>query len=261
MDGYVLLKRIYTSIASLNKYLIRQQVQAASTSFYSMQQKRLFVTLVNGCFRQPPFCINSRYFNNSNERVCEIVNMIVDRSTSLLSPSSTSTSGLYLVNSLLLTQVVLEYELWLPFESLTTNSVVNSETTTGGNLWRHLFQIIYKLLEEDKSTQMYHTGLFLSNELHQKLVFFLLDANEERFYIDAMSCHAFMQIFGHFGMIFGGANAKQAALSFITPKLFCDFAEFLYSFHPDSNVYIVNQKSEFYFNISLSKFFIVLFKI
>lgn len=121
MDGYVLLKRIYTSIACLNKYLIRQKILNASTSYYAIMQKRLFVTLVNGCFRQPTFCIHSRYFNNSNERMIEIVNMIAADSR-LVSTSPTNTSGLYLINPVLLTQVVLECELWLPFENLTTSS-------------------------------------------------------------------------------------------------------------------------------------------
>lgn len=130
-----------------------------------------------------------------------------------------------------------------------------NSSPSSGHLWQLLFYTIYKLLEEDKSPQMYHTHLFLKNELHHKLVYFILDANAENFYIDQASCHAFMQIFAHFASIFSASTPRPAALSYITPSLFDDFAKFLYILHPDNNVYIVNQKSEFYFNITLSVFF------
>ena len=116
----------------------------------------------------------------------------------------------------------------------------------------HLFQIISKLLEDDKSPQLYHTNLFLAHNIHEKLIYFILDANAEHFLIDQASCQAFNNIFIHFCSIFG-PNPKPAAVSFINKQLFFNFGDFLYILHPDNNVYIVNQKSEFYFNMNLSK--------
>lgn len=114
VDGYVLLQRIYTSIACLNKYLIQQKTLAPQSSYYAVIQKRLFVALINACFRHSAFFISSRFFNNSVERVSHIVNLVVDRK----SGDAASNSGLYLINPLLLTQVILEWDLWLSFETL-----------------------------------------------------------------------------------------------------------------------------------------------
>ena len=143
-DGYVLLQRIYTSIACFNKYLVQQQHQQDMTStdasavaaainaqnnYYSMIQKRLFVTLINSCFRQPVFFLNTCYSTDRNDRQNEIK---ATNETNVLGKlwlpfgaksAMSTTSGTYLTNPLLLTQVILEWELWIPFDTLVKNRV------------------------------------------------------------------------------------------------------------------------------------------
>lgn len=108
------------------------------------------------------------------------------------------------------------------------------------------------MLTDDKSTQMFHTELFLLHSVHEKLIYFILDANGEHFLLDQPSCAAFVNIFGHFASIFG-PNARPSGLSFVDKQLFFKLGEFLNILHSDNNVYIVNLKNEFYFNLGLSK--------
>jgi hypothetical protein len=89
------------------------------------------VTLINGCFRQPVFFVNCCYFSNrTNERLSEIEangdkgNISSSRVRS--GSGWVSSSGVHVTNPLLLTQVVLEWELWIPFEALAKNRVLDN---------------------------------------------------------------------------------------------------------------------------------------
>jgi hypothetical protein len=265
LDGYVLLQRIYSSIAGFNKFLVENRANSQSIiSYYSIIQKKLFVILANGCFRKPAFSMNYYLDDEINIELCF-------NPPKLKNKPKDESACMHLVNLDLLTHVILEWELWIPLDFIIKNATSSPAANGGGgagvylntngqNLWKYLFQIMHKLLDEDSSSQLYHTSLFLNQNWHEKLVYFLLDINAEHFIVDETSCSWFIRILNYFSGLFKSEAFTRHKLInsngvSITKQLFFHFGDYLYILHPDNNVYIVNQKSEFYFNLNLSEFF------
>lgn len=257
LDGYTLLQRIFTSIASFNKYILlnaEPSEHPKSLNYYSLIQKNLFVILINGCFYKPVFCLNYYFTNLENIEWCFSLNpknqVNFDKSES---EEFKTNSCIYVINPELLAQVIIEWELWIPFEKLIQN-------TKESNLYKYKFQILNKLLEDENKSQTYHSGLFLKYNLLEKLMHFLLDANAENHLIDQITCSSLISIFKHFNSVFTttsnlsmASNQNMSSVS-VTKQIFNNFFDYLYILHPENNVYIVNQKNEFYFNLNQSTY-------
>jgi hypothetical protein len=278
-DGYSLLQRIYISIASLNKFYLHTSGSNASTStesasYFGQMQKKLFIKLINGCFQSPVFYLNSHSypvekieltFNLANEDD-SIGEYSYRHKTSNPEKNSKlnkkpSLSNVHLINADLLAQILVEWDLWRPMGA--TNLKENRSGSknrkysdfSGDNIWQHMFKILNKLLEDGNPAQMYHSNLFLKHGLLEKLMHFLLDANSENYHLDQESCQALIDIFKHFNTVFNNTpahNGSSAAYKIITKQLFANFSDYLYILHSERNVYIVNQKNEFYFHLSMN---------
>lgn len=255
MDGYVLLKRIFTSIASLNKYLVKNQHYLKEKSYYSFIQKELFITLINGSFFKPVFSLN--YYDTSKDNIDFCYERPVRKSEKKTEETFCNLSSINVVNPQILSNLIIEWELWIPLENL-DNKLVKSTC-----LYKFAFQILNKLLNFENKSQLYHSNLFLKYNLLEKLIIFLLDANEENFLLDSSACAELINIFKHFNSIFtwsSGDDHPNGSKS-TTKKLFSNFFDYLYLLHPENNVYIINQKNEFYFHLSKSKFYLFFNKI
>lgn len=259
IDGYVLLQHIYTSIATLNKFSLRsiQKNQTNSSRinynhyYYALIQKKLFVVLINGSFRKPVFCMN--FYTDENIEMCYNFKRTFKtdlNSTNELAKNNKS-SNIYIINADLLAQVIIEWTLWRPFETISSYSTPSSPSqsphsfyNTQTNLWKHIFQILNKILDDDHLSQLYHSNLFLKYNLLEKLIHFLLDANEENCVFDESSCVSLINIFKHFNSI-----RSQAS---VTKQLFSNFFDYLHILHPENNAYIVYSSKLFYYNLNIN---------
>ncbi len=287
-DGYSLLQRVFISIASLNKFYSHTNGSNSTatepqTSYFGQIQKKLFLKLINGCFQSPVFYLNSHSYSvDKIELTFYLANDSIGDSSYKHKTSNPernsklnkkpSLSNVHLINANLLAQILVEWDLWRPV------SVVNSKETTrtapmssgrkysdynGENIWQHMFKILNKLLEDGNPAQMFHSSLFLKHGILEKLMHFLLDANGENFFLDQESCQALIDIFKHFNTVFNNMphNGSSASYKAITKQLFSNFSDYLYILHSERNVYIVNQKNEFYFHLSKSLKFIYVYHI
>jgi len=106
-------------------------------------------------------------------------------------PSSLSEEGqMCVVNGELLAACVIEWALW----------------TGGVELWKVLFRVLDLLLESNMGAAMFHSGLFIRFGLVEKLMKFVLDANEERYVLEESGCESLISIFRHFNSI----NSSEA---------------------------------------------------
>jgi hypothetical protein len=230
LDGYNLLARIFTSIASLSRYSTEKSKEP---NFYGTIQKRLFVTLINSCFRTPLFRLNNYMPEGIEVFIKSYKNHI-------------SSGRLSLINIELLGRVIVEWELWRPFHGLKLKpdkkEIVHERTC----LWTYLFQTLNELLDHDL-TRFNYSNLFLKFKLLEKLMHFLLDANEENCTFDKKSSESFIQIFLSFSSIVLSNSA-------LAKRLFIDLFEYTHILHPETKDYIVYSTKSFYFNLTLSKF-------
>ena len=258
IDGYILLQHIFTSIASLNKFKLMSSLPESQSNlyYYGLIQKRLFVIMINGSFRKPVLSMN--YYSNENIQMCfERPEIEIEdspkassqncktrwNSNSNLDLEATKNSNIYIVNADLLAQVVIEWNLWRPF----SKNPQQKQTSTS-YLWQHIFKILNKLLDDSHSSQLYRSNLFLKFNILEKLMHFLLDANEENCLFDQVSSGSLIKIFKHFNS-FGSDTLT-------TKQLFSNFFEYLHILHPENNAYIVYSPKLFYFNLSSSKLFL-----
>ena len=258
------------------------------TTYYGKIQRKLFVKLINGCFQTPVFYLNHHPF--TNEKI-ELTFNLAD-STQNLNETNTkfkstnleklpvlnklnkkpSLSHIYLVNADLLSQTIVDWDLWRPLNCVNKQTseqtkegkfnmsggrkLMNSTSGASDNIWQHMFKILNKLLEDGNPAQIYHSSLFLKHGLLDKLMHFLLDANAENYLLDQDSCLALVNILKHFNSVFNNVPSSGSFSSGspkpITKQLFSSFSDYLYILHSERNVYIVNQKNEFYFNLNLS---------
>jgi len=261
IDGYILLQHIFTSIASLNKFKLMTSSTETSVNhyYYNLIQKKLFVVMINGSFRKPVFSLN--FYSNENIQMCFERPEIDDiakkndhgesksrlNSYSNLDLDATKSSNIYIVNPDLLAQVIIEWSLWRPFTKNLQEQKINTPY-----LWQHIFKILYKLLEDSHSSQLYHSNLFLKYNILEKLIHFLLDANEENCLFDQSTSSSLIKIFKHFNSF--GSDVST------TKQLFSNFFEYLHILHPENNAYIVYSPKIFYFNLTLSKFSLEFFE-
>jgi hypothetical protein len=228
----------------------QQQQQQNNATYYLSIQKRLLIVLLNGCFRKPVFCMN--YYSNERIELCITLssstksNRLAAAGKSELPINELSTTSnnksIYLCNPDLLAQVVIEWTLWRPAPSLPISN--SNISTTNNNLWRHIFLILHKLLESNHSSQVYHSNLFLRYNLLEKLMHFLLDANEENCIFDENSCLSLLLVFKHFNSIISSAIK--------TKQLFASFFDYLHILHPENRAYIEYSTKSFYYNLTLS---------
>ena len=244
IDGYILLQRIFTSVASISKITLRSNNNANnnnnnnSLNYFEIIKKKLFVVLINGCFRKPIFCIN--LYSNESLETCINLTRSKDKSTN---------SSIYLININLLSKVIIEWALWSRLKINGQNN--DSENNLSNNLWKYIFQILNKLLENVNSSQLYHSNLFYSNNLHEKLIHFLLDANEENCPFDTASCNSLISIFKNFNLIRLSINSTSQSNA-ITKQLFSNFFDYLNVLHSENRAYIVYATKDFYFNLTIS---------
>ncbi|RMZ94972.1 hypothetical protein BpHYR1_026341, partial [Brachionus plicatilis] len=130
-------------------------------------------------------------------------------------------SSINVINPEILSNLIIEWELWIPLENLEKKLV---KTTC---LYKFAFQILNKLLNFENKSQLYHSNLFLKYNLLEKLINFLLDANEENFILDSMACSELINIFKHFNSIFTWSSADgQTGSKTITKRLFSNFFDY-----------------------------------
>ncbi len=139
IDGYILLQRIFTSVASISKITLRSNNNANnnnnnnSLNYFEIIKKKLFVVLINGCFRKPIFCIN--LYSNESLETCINLTRSKDKSTN---------SSIYLININLLSKVIIEWALWSRLKINGQNN--DSEKKFSNNVWKYKFKILNKLL-------------------------------------------------------------------------------------------------------------------
>ena len=234
MDGYSMLQRIFTSIASLNRFTTKLSKNKQSNSYYGSIQKELFVVLLNGSFRKPVLCMN----NYSSDKI----EMCINKTKKEKNVNCLKGYNIYLINPDLLSKVIIEWTLWQPFETHSPDSKLNRTS-----LWKQIFEILNNLLEDDHSSQVYHSDVFIRFNLLDKLMHFLLDANGENCVFERNSCASLISIFKHFNSLHYGSSR--------TKRLFSNFFEYLHILHPENNAYIINSTGSFYYNLTLSKHF------
>jgi hypothetical protein len=266
-DGYSLIQRVFSSIASNNKFLTIKSSESLSISYFTKIQNKLFLNLINGCFQTPVFCLSTNFMSEKIDLTFNLKNSdlksnqnpeLMRRSSSSLNfekavklSKKPSLSSVYLINAELLSQVLIEWDLWRP---LSVHKSYSNDVNS--NIWQHMFKILNTLLEDENPSQIYHMILFLKNNILEKLMFFLLDANGENFLLDNESCQYLVKIFNHFNTVYNNLSNQNSSLFSARPiskQLFQNFSDYLYILHSEKNVYIVNQKNEFYFNLSFSK--------
>ena len=91
---------------------------------------------------------------------------------------------MHLVNANLLAHVLIEWTLWQSLQEV-----------SGLNLWQLIFRVLDCLLENNPSAQLFHSNVFIRFNLIEKLMHFLLDANEEQFVFEENSCNSLINIF------------------------------------------------------------------
>jgi len=233
LDGYNLLQRIFTSIASLSRYSTEKSKEP---NYYGTIQKRLFVTLINACFRTPLFRLN--------HYIPEGIEIFIKSYKNYI-----SSGRLSLINIELLGRIVVEWELWRPFYALKLKQDKKEIVQERTCLWTYLFQTLNELLDNDL-TRFNYSNLFLKFKLLEKLMHFLLDANEENCTFDQKSSKSFIQIFLSFSSI-------VLSNSTLAKRLFVDLFEYAHILHPETKDYIVYSTKSFYFNLTLSKLFVL----
>ena len=259
INGYVLLQHIFTSIASLNKFKLISSSPNSTLNhyYYGLIQKKLFIIMINGSFRKPVLSMN--FYANENIQMCcekteiEVISQANEKlsnktrlnSYSNLDVEAIKNSNIYIINPDLLAQVVIEWSLWRPFVKPSPSQ--HQPKTSTSYLWQHIFKILNKLLDDSHSSQLYHSNLFLKFNILEKLMHFLLDANEENCLFDQVSSNSLIKIFKHFNSF--GSNLQT------TKQLFSNFFEYLHILHPENNAYIVYSPKSFYFYLALSEFF------
>ena len=236
-----MLKRIFTSIASLNKFASKSV--KASCTYYAAIQKQLFVCLLNNSFRKPVFCVNNcdkREIRNISSQTKSDENNKQKRKERR--SDSSKSFNIYLINPDLLANVIIEWSLWQPFDtfSLQEGKSIRKSST---NLWKHIFETLNNLLEDDHSS--YHSDIFIKFNLLDKLMHFLLDANGENCVFEKNSCVSLVCIFKHFNLMHK-SNSSQAK------KLFANFFEYLHILHAENNAYITYITGSFFYNLTLS---------
>jgi len=170
LDGYSLLRRIYTSIASLNR-VNTTKVPAALSYYFGHIQTDLFCVLLNACFRGPVICRN----NYSKEQI-EVLS---------------GGDSVCVVNGDLLTGCLIEWSLWLG----------------SGELWKVVFKVLDVMLQtRNLGADMFHSSLFIRFGLVEKLIQFVLDANEENYVFEESGCESLIRILRHFNSI----NSSQS---------------------------------------------------
>ena len=203
LDGYSLLQKIYTSIANFN---LKEKHLNSSTisSYYGSIQTELYSLLINSCFRKPVVCVNN-YIKEKIE-ICCLTNGFKQPKQSNLSDTllSNEENEMHMVNAELLSHMVIEWSLWQTFDS-------NLE------FWNFTFDVLDTLLESNPSVQLYHSNLFIRFNFIERLMHFLLDANEEQYVLDKTSCQSFINIFKHFNSI-NSKKSKTKVIKFKTYK-------------------------------------------
>ncbi len=95
---------------------------------------------------------------------------------------------MHIINGELLSYMVIEWSLWQTFDN-------------NPPFWNFTFDVLDSLLENNPSVQLYHSNLFIRFNFIEKLMHFLLDANEEQYTLEKSSCQSFINIFKHFNSI------------------------------------------------------------
>lgn len=159
------------------------------------------------------------------------------KSTNQLSQLNTKTSenNIYLVNINLLTNVIIDWDLWWqPYDP------------NEAPLWKNMFEILDTLLSDyNQYSLVYHTNLFIKHNILEKLMHFVLDGNEESYVFRRNSLDPLIQVFKHFNSITTN-NSDEIK------RLFANFFEYLHILHPENKAYIVYSTNYFYYNLTLS---------
>lgn len=109
-----------------------------------------------------------------------------------------------------------------------------------------MFEILDTLLSDyNQISLVYHSNLFIKYGLLEKLMHFVLDANEEGYIFRSNSLEPFIRIFKHFNSI-PSNNMNEIK------QLFANFFEYLHILHPENKAYIVYATNYFYYNLTLS---------
>jgi len=145
--------------------------------------------------------------------------------------------NIYLTNINLLAFVLIDWDLWQPFEF-----------TTFTPLWLNMFEILNTLLSDfNQNSLVYRTNLFIKYKIFEKLMHFVLDANEESYSLanKKSSLSSLTNIFKHFNSI-PSNNINEIK------ELFANFFEYLHILHPENKAYIVYATNYFYYNLTLN---------
>ncbi len=136
--------------------------------------------------------------------------------------------------------VLIEWDLWESFDK------VSAEIKKSNCLWKNMFEILDSLLSDyNQLSLVYHTNLFVKYGLLEKLMHFVLDANEEGYVFRGDQLEPLISIFKHFNSI-PSNNLNEIK------QLFANFFEYLHILHPENKAYIVYATNYFYYNLTLS---------
>lgn len=196
LDGYALLQKVYTSIASLNL----KENSNSNCTYYGSIQTELYSLLINSCFQKPVVCINN-YIKEKIE-ICCLANNLPPRQSNLSDLNLLiEENEMHMINGELLSHMVIEWTLWQTFDN-------NPE------FWNFTFDVLDTLLESNPSVQLYHSNLFIRFNIIERLMHFLLDANEDQYVLEQSSCQSFINIFKHFNSINSKSSKTKVVIFF-----------------------------------------------
>jgi hypothetical protein len=183
---------------------------------------RYFKILLNNCFKEPVVNTLECSFKFNPTRA-----------------EAKSTVDLFLVNSDLLTFILLEWNL-IKYSSLSIK--------TKQGLCSCLFETMQMLLNDKNPSFSYHSNVFAKFNYLDRLMDYILDANTDNFIYDTKLCDLFIQIFKNFNHVCYSLASK-------TKQLLASYNRYLNTLHPEKNFNIVNLQKSYFFNLILSKCF------
>jgi len=189
---------------------------------------------MNSCFRKQVFSINY-YLDKKIEMSFKNLSTNNNNHQLLNINNNKHNDNIYLTNINLLAFVLIDWDLWQPFEFSTSTP-----------LWLNMFEILNTLLSDfNQNSLVYHTNLFIKYKILEKLMHFVLDANEESYSFKKSSLSSLTNIFKHFNSI-PSNNMNEIK------ELFANFFEYLHILHPENKAYIVYATNYFYYNLTLN---------
>ena len=215
---------------------------------------------------------------------------------------------LYLVNVNLFAKVIVDWSLWSNYGNSNSNNTMKSSASSSGAspaaadnaftattitrrrhlasaatsrkqqrsvqvlaLWKHIFHMLNKLLETHSGRlNVYHATMFLKYSVHDKLVHFLIDADEAQCAIDEPTAQSLCALFRNFNIVrhtstttttASTTSSASAAFSHIhvtaaqamaksnriTKQLIVKYVDYLNMLHAERLAYIVYDTKDFYY--------------